>query len=117
MRILANENIPKLLIKRLRELGYFVADLKQEGPGISDEAVVARAMKLDEIVLTQDKDYLIVHLKSPKFRLVVLRLFGVRRNDTPLVAEFLHKGDYLQNLKSVLVVRLDGDMVSIEKQG
>jgi Domain of unknown function (DUF5615) len=53
---LANENFPKPSILLLRDSGFIIKSIQEEFAGISDEEVIALALKDDLIILTFDKD-------------------------------------------------------------
>jgi predicted nuclease of predicted toxin-antitoxin system len=58
LKFLTDENIAKSLIKALRENGYDVKDIKEEGLfGISDQEVIQKAKDDDRIIITHDKDF------------------------------------------------------------
>jgi predicted nuclease of predicted toxin-antitoxin system len=57
MRLLANENVPKASVDALRALSFDVAWIREDAPGSTDRAVVARAVLEDRILLTLDKDF------------------------------------------------------------
>ena len=57
MRILANENVPKVAVDELRDRGHDVVWARAEMPGASDEAVLARAQFEQRLVVTLDKDF------------------------------------------------------------
>jgi predicted nuclease of predicted toxin-antitoxin system len=57
MRLLANENFPRVAVEALRAEGHDVAWVRIDAPGIPDEEVIARAVREDRILLTLDKDF------------------------------------------------------------
>lgn len=57
MKLLANENLPLEVVEALREAGYEVAWIRTDSPGAADEAVLARAIAEDRVLLTFDKDF------------------------------------------------------------
>jgi predicted nuclease of predicted toxin-antitoxin system len=57
MRFLANENFPGDAVDRLKAAGHDVAWVRTAAPGGSDEAVLARAVREERIILTFDKDF------------------------------------------------------------
>jgi predicted nuclease of predicted toxin-antitoxin system len=57
MRILADENFPRLIIEALRAAGHDVAWIRAEAPGSTDEQVLARAGTDHRVLLTFDKDF------------------------------------------------------------
>lgn len=57
MRLLANENIPRLAIDALRAAGHDVAWISERSPSVADDDVLALAVKESRILLTFDKDF------------------------------------------------------------
>lgn len=57
MRLLANENFPRLAVEALRTAGHDVAWVKTDAPGSSDSEVLARAQAESRLLLTFDKDF------------------------------------------------------------
>ena len=57
MRLCANENIPEDRVLRLRQDGHDVLWIRETTPGISDDAVLARAAAEDRLLITFDKDF------------------------------------------------------------
>lgn len=54
---LADENFPGDAVQAMRELGYDVDWVRTVAPGISDEAVLRRAVDQRRVLLTLDKDF------------------------------------------------------------
>jgi predicted nuclease of predicted toxin-antitoxin system len=57
MRVLANENIPRTLLRELRDRGHDVLSAKESMRGEDDPAILARAQTEARLVVTQDKDF------------------------------------------------------------
>lgn len=57
MEFLANENFPAPSIGLIRDAGYQVFSISESSPGESDEQVISKAKAKDLIILTFDKDY------------------------------------------------------------
>jgi predicted nuclease of predicted toxin-antitoxin system len=57
LRLLANENIPRLLVARLRERNHDVRWIMEERRGIADPMVLAEAIQQQRVLLTCDKDF------------------------------------------------------------
>src|SRR3989338_559806 len=64
MRLLADENCPRDLIRLLREGGHDVAWIREDSPGSSDREVLARAQRERRVVATFDKDFGNLALRS-----------------------------------------------------
>jgi predicted nuclease of predicted toxin-antitoxin system len=57
MRLVADENLDRTVVVRLREAGHEVASVAEMEPGIQDEAVLATANSLGAMLVTEDKDF------------------------------------------------------------
>jgi predicted nuclease of predicted toxin-antitoxin system len=88
-RFLADENIAPTSVRRLRWGGHDLAAIREETPGLPDHAVLARAVREQRILLTQDSDYgeLIYHRHHPAPVGVVYFRLGDEQRD--LVATFV----------------------------
>jgi hypothetical protein len=54
---LANENMPGEAVRATRAAGLFVAWVREESPGISDDEVLAASLTRDLVLVTFDKDF------------------------------------------------------------
>lgn len=57
MKLLANENVPRLTVEALRVAGHDLIWARTEMPGSRDEEVLSRAQAEGRILLTHDKDF------------------------------------------------------------
>lgn len=57
MRILANENVAGVAVERLREHGHDVVWVRTESPGAADDAILARGVTEQRLLITFDKDF------------------------------------------------------------
>ena len=57
MKLLANENIPMGMVRRLREMGHDVLAIVENSPGIADAMVLDLACRQQRTLLTFDRDY------------------------------------------------------------
>jgi predicted nuclease of predicted toxin-antitoxin system len=57
MKLLANENLPLEAVEALRAAGYSVVWIRTDSPGADDEAILARAIAENRVLLTFDKDF------------------------------------------------------------
>src|SRR5829696_4271207 len=57
MRFLADENVSRLVVERLRTDGHDVVAVAQSGRGISDKRVVEMANAEGRILITEDRDF------------------------------------------------------------
>lgn len=57
MRLLANENFPRVAVEALRAAGHDVAWTRTDTPGATDEDVLRASHDADRTLLTFDKDF------------------------------------------------------------
>jgi predicted nuclease of predicted toxin-antitoxin system len=57
MELLADENVPRPIIERLRADGFTVHAISESAAGASDEAVLSEAQQGEYILITQDQDF------------------------------------------------------------
>jgi predicted nuclease of predicted toxin-antitoxin system len=57
MKLLANENFPRVAVEALRRHGHDVVWARIDMPGDEDEAILRRAQAEDRLILTFDKDF------------------------------------------------------------
>jgi predicted nuclease of predicted toxin-antitoxin system len=57
VRILANENVPGVVVESLRAVGHEVAWMRIDAPGSRDRDVLSRAQSEGRVLVTFDKDF------------------------------------------------------------
>jgi predicted nuclease of predicted toxin-antitoxin system len=57
MRFLADENVSRLVVERLRAAGVDVAPVGETRPGASDKDVLDQADSDDRLLVTEDRDF------------------------------------------------------------
>jgi predicted nuclease of predicted toxin-antitoxin system len=57
MRVLANENLPRIAVEALRSLGHDVLWIAEDCPSVRDEHVLDLAVRESRVLLTHDKDF------------------------------------------------------------
>jgi predicted nuclease of predicted toxin-antitoxin system len=57
MRLLANENFPRVAVEALRQNGHDVLWARLDMPGDDDVAILSRAQTDQRLILTFDKDF------------------------------------------------------------
>ena len=79
MRFLADENVDRLIVERLRKDGHEVLYVLEMEPGISDDEVLQRANQESALLLTADKDFgeLVFRLGRIASGVVLIRLAGL----------------------------------------
>jgi predicted nuclease of predicted toxin-antitoxin system len=87
MRLLADENCPRTLIRLLREAGHDVAWIREDSPGIPDREVLARALRERRVVATFDKGFGDLAFRSGLPALCGVLLFRLRGTNATAVAD------------------------------
>ena len=57
MDFVADENVPRPIVERLRQYGFQVHAIAEQSPGIADDAVLAAAHQGQFILITYDQDF------------------------------------------------------------
>ncbi|MBV8780534.1 MAG: DUF5615 family PIN-like protein [Phycisphaerae bacterium] len=81
LKLLANENIPRLLIAQLRERGHDVRWVLKEQRGLGDPTVLASAFAEDRVLLTADKDFGELIFRAGKYAsngVILLRVLNTK---------------------------------------
>jgi predicted nuclease of predicted toxin-antitoxin system len=76
MRVVADADINRVIIERLRADGHEVHSIAERGPRIPDEVVVTTANAEGALLITQDKGFgeLVVRYRLASLGIVLLRL-------------------------------------------
>jgi predicted nuclease of predicted toxin-antitoxin system len=76
MRFLADENVSRFVVERLRAVGFDVASVGATRSGASDNDVLAVAMREGRILITEDRDFgeLVVRQRAEVPGVVLLEL-------------------------------------------
>jgi predicted nuclease of predicted toxin-antitoxin system len=76
MRFLADENISRLVVERVRASGFDVTSVAATSPGASDNDVLATASSEDSILIPEDRDFgeLVVRQRLKVHGVVLLEL-------------------------------------------
>lgn len=94
MKIIADENIEKPVVKRLRQEGYEVDYIAESAQGASDENIVKLCARQKAILLTADKDFAELYFRRGELAngVILVRLFGLSSDlKASLVAEAFRK--------------------------
>jgi predicted nuclease of predicted toxin-antitoxin system len=91
LRLLADENFPKVAVEALRRDGHDVVWVRAEFPGVSDREVLARSMAESRIVITFDKDFGELALRSGLFQTGGIILFRLPLQSPTFVADLAVK--------------------------
>jgi len=82
MRLVADENIDRLVVDSLRYAGFEVISIREIAPGSMDEAVLSRSVADAGLLLTADKDFgdLVFRQGLVMHGVVLIRLSGISQS-------------------------------------
>jgi predicted nuclease of predicted toxin-antitoxin system len=82
LTIVADENVDKQIVDRLRADGHNVLYIAELDPGIDDDAVLAKSRQSGAVLLTADKDFgeLVFRQHLLHSGVVLVRLAGLEPN-------------------------------------
>ena len=92
MRFLADENISRLVVERLRAAGFDVSSVRETRPGASDKDVLDEAGSDDRVLITEDRDFgeLVVRQRLKVRGMILLELDRApSATEAELVAEIV----------------------------
>lgn len=103
MRFLADENVSRFVVERLKAAGFDVATISSTSPGASDDEVLAAARREGFILITEDRDFgqLVVRQRLEVQGVVLLeldRLSNVAEADRVATAIAANPGKLTGNL-------------------
>lgn len=83
MKIVADENVEKQIVDRLRARGHDVFYIAELNPGIDHAAVLLKSSELQAILLTTDKDFgeLVFRQQLHHSGVMLIRLDGLSPNE------------------------------------
>lgn len=77
MLLVADENIPRLCVERLRATGFDVTHIAEKQAGVQDHVVLLNAGREGRVLITEDRDFgtlVYAQLQSPPVGVIYLRL-------------------------------------------
>lgn len=79
MNLVADENVEKQIVDRLREDGHLVLYIAEMQQGISDDEVMHQANSNDAVLITADKDFgeLVFRMARISSGVILVRLEGL----------------------------------------
>ncbi len=88
MNLIADENIDRDIVERLRTDGHVVISIAESSSGVSDDLVLSIANQNNAILVTEDKDFgeLVYRRGSAHAGILLIRLEGL---DNPTKAEIV----------------------------
>src|SRR5205809_1940685 len=107
MRFLADENVSRLVVERLRAAGFDVASVRETRPGASDKDVLDEADSGDRVLITEDRDFgeLVVRQRLKVRGIILLELDRV-----PNVAE----AELVAEMVRIHASKLTGNLMVVE---
>jgi predicted nuclease of predicted toxin-antitoxin system len=111
MRFLADENVSRLVIGRLRDRGFDVVSIGEIRPGAADKDVLEIATARDCILITEDRDFgeLVIRQRIVVIGVILLeldRLSSAAEADIVAEAISLHHDRIPGNLLVIEPVRI-----------
>ncbi len=105
MNLLADENVDRTVVERLRQAGHTVLAVADMEPGIGDPMVLARANEAQALLLTEDKDFgeLVFRQRLVHAGVMLVRLAGL---GAPAKAKLLLQvlADHCEKLRGAFTV-------------
>ena len=76
MRFLADENVTRHVIEKLRADGHEVPSIAREQPGVSDPEVLGVAQSANSVLITEDQDFceLVIRQRLPVRGVILMEL-------------------------------------------
>ena len=110
-RFLADENVSRLVVERLRAAGFDVSSVRETRPGASDKDILDAAGSDDRVLITEDRDFgeLVVRQRLKVRGVILLELDRVTNAaEAELVAEVvrIHESKLTGNLLVVEPARV-----------
>jgi predicted nuclease of predicted toxin-antitoxin system len=110
-RFLADENVSRLVVERLRAAGFDVASVRETTPGASDKDILDAADSDDRVLITEDRDFgeLVVRQRLKVRGVILLELDRLpSAAEAELVAEIvrIHESKLTGNLLVVEPARV-----------
>ena len=108
MNLLADENVDRQIVERLRHDGFDVRYIAETDAGIYDDEVLDLANREESLLLTADKDFgeLVFRLKKITVGVLLIRLAGLtpERKGEIVVGTINKHGNELLNAFSVVTI-------------
>ena len=106
MNFLADENVDRQIVERLRQDGYSVLFVAEMDPGIADEIVLHTANLTAAVLLTADKDFGdIVYRQRRDFAgIVLIRLAGLPPDEKASVVAAVVARHEAELIKAFMVI-------------
>ena len=88
MKLLADENVPAVVIRFLRTKGTDLESIAEISPSITDEEICRRSESSGRVILTNDKDFgeLVMRKALPVAGVILLRLQGLPLDELAVAA-------------------------------
>ena len=111
MMLLADESVDRAIVLRLRQEGHAVVYVAELSPSITDEDVLAESLRLNAMLLTEDKDFgeLVFRQRLAHIGVVLIRLAGLpKETKADIVAKAFqeHADELLGNFSVIMPATL-----------
>ncbi len=110
LRLLADENIPSLVIKRLREAGYDIATVPEAAAvGTRNDELANLSANLGRTLLSRDADFTALKQSlMEKLKVIYLRMSGDPAKLAELVLLHIESCSKLLEARNVVILDEDG---------
>ncbi|MBL8823143.1 MAG: DUF5615 family PIN-like protein [Planctomycetia bacterium] len=89
MKLLANENFPRVIVEALAASGYDIRWVRSDAPGIADEEILQWSVKETRVLLTFDKDFGELTFRSGKDASAGVIPFRIKLRDLAFATQFV----------------------------
>lgn len=115
MHFVIDESVDAPVTRLLREKGFAVFSIAEQMPGVTDEVVLQKALELQALLITQDKDFgeLVFRLGKAHYGVILLRLPGIKPFEKSLLTYTIIEA-YLEKIAGAFTV-IYKDFVKIRK--
>jgi len=114
MKILADENIPQSVIRKLQKEGFDVFDIKRKGKRLSDLEIIFAAKKENRIIITFDNDFLgLIKIPEYKTRIILLKTAPQTKSNINKLLQFLIQSGLITNFNQSAIVSLVNDPINV----
>lgn len=96
MKLVADENIDRGIVERLRDDGHEVQWIAEVSPSVSDDEVLKRASDAGSVLITEDKDFgeLVYRRRLSHAGVVLIRLEGLdNATKAEVVSQAIHANE------------------------
>lgn len=116
MKLICDENLPKDIINRIKELGYNLVSIKDKYEGVSDKEIVNIARDENAVIMTLDKDYLNMLKFIPNMPpIIFLRILSFDTKIFVRIADLIHDNNLVSATKRCSYIEYKNDQLTIDR--